>query len=114
MGGASIPEDVARVEASLNIVQSGQHLAVDANAGFNRERALAYAKALAPFKLKWFEEPADPLGYEVLTEFIAHYGAAVGTGENLFSTSCLTGQALGLKRRINCIRRCVHWFREHE
>ena len=86
VGGASIPEDLARVEAALKIVQSNQHLAVDANAGFNRERALAYAKALAPYKLKWFEEPTDPLDYELLTEFIAHYGAAVGTGENLFST----------------------------
>ena len=86
VGGASIPEDVARVEAALKIVQSNQHLAVDANAGFNRERALAYAKALAPYKLKWFEEPTDPAGYELLNEFIALYGAAVGTGENLFST----------------------------
>jgi L-alanine-DL-glutamate epimerase-like enolase superfamily enzyme len=86
VGGASIPEDVARVEAALKMVQSNQHLAVDANAGFNRERALAYAKALAPYKLKWFEEPTDPAGYELLNEFIALYGAAVGTGENLFST----------------------------
>lgn len=86
VGGASIAEDVARVEASLKIVQSNQHLAVDANAGFDRERALAYAKALAPYRLKWFEEPTDPSGYELLNEFIAAYGAAVGTGENLFST----------------------------
>ena len=37
------------------------NLAVDANAGFDRARALAYAKALAPFRLRWFEEPTDPL-----------------------------------------------------
>jgi L-alanine-DL-glutamate epimerase-like enolase superfamily enzyme len=86
VGGASIAEDVARVEAALKIVQSNQHLAVDANAGFNRQRALDYATALAPYRLKWFEEPTDPLGYELLNEFIAQYGAAVGTGENLFST----------------------------
>ena len=86
VGGASIPEDVARVEASLRLMQSSQHLAVDANAGFNRERALAYAKALSPYKLKWFEEPTDPLGFELNREFIALYGSPVGTGENLFST----------------------------
>jgi D(-)-tartrate dehydratase len=86
VGGASIAEDVARVEAALKLMPSSQYLAVDANAGFNRERALAYAKALAPYQLKWFEEPTDPLGYELLNEFIVHYGAAVGTGENLFST----------------------------
>lgn len=86
VGGATISEDVARVEAALKVVQSNQHLAVDANAGFNRERALAYARTLASYKLKWFEEPTDPLSYELLNEFIAQYGAAVGTGENLFST----------------------------
>jgi L-alanine-DL-glutamate epimerase-like enolase superfamily enzyme len=86
VGGAAIPEDVARVEASLKLMQSSQHLAVDANAGFSRERALAYAKAFAPYKLKWFEEPTDPLSYELNSEFIAQYGSAVGTGENLFST----------------------------
>ena len=86
VGGASIPDDVARVEAALKIVKSNQHLAVDANAGFDRRRCLAYAKALAPYKLKWFEEPTDPLDYGLLTEFVARYEAAVGTGENLFST----------------------------
>ena len=86
VGGTPIPEDVARVEASLKLMKSSQHLAVDANAGFNRERALAYGKALAPYNLKWFEEPTDPAGFELLNEFISVYGAAVGTGENLFST----------------------------
>ena len=86
VGGTPIPEDVARVEASLKLMKSSQHLAVDANAGFNRERALAYGKALAPYNLKWFEEPTDPAGFELLNEFIDVYGAAVGTGENLFST----------------------------
>ena len=86
VGGASIAEDVARVEASLKVVQSSQHLAVDANAGFDRTRAIAYAQAMAPYRLKWFEEPTDPLGYALLNEFIMQYGAAVGSGENLFST----------------------------
>ncbi len=86
VGGASLPDDLARIAAALKIVQSNQCLAVDANAGFARQRALEYARALAPYKLKWFEEPTDPLGYELLSEFIAQYGAAVGTGENLFST----------------------------
>ncbi len=86
VGGARVDEDIARVEAALKLMPSSQHLAVDANAGFNRERALAYAKALSRYQLKWFEEPTDPLSYELLNEFIAQYGAAVGTGENLFST----------------------------
>jgi len=86
VGGASIPEDVKRVEAALKVVASGQNLAVDANAGFDRNRALAYARALAPFKLRWFEEPTDPLDYALLAEVAAIYDAPIGTGENLFST----------------------------
>ena len=86
VGGASIPGDVERVEAALEIVASSAHLAVDANAGFDRQRALAYARALAPFKLRWFEEPTDPLDYALLAEVAQLYDAPIGTGENLFST----------------------------
>lgn len=86
VGGASIPEDVKRVEAALEIVASSAHLAVDANAGFDRDRALAYARALAPFRLRWFEEPTDPLDYALLSEVAALYDAPIGTGENLYST----------------------------
>jgi L-alanine-DL-glutamate epimerase-like enolase superfamily enzyme len=86
VGGAPVPEDVARVEAALRVVSSSPNLAVDANAGFDRTRSLAYAKALAPYKLRWFEEPTDPLDYALLAEVAASYDAPIGTGENLFST----------------------------
>ena len=86
VGGASIPEDIGRVEAALKIVSSSENLAVDANAGFARTRALAYARALAPYRLRWFEEPTDPLDYALLAEVASIYDAPIGTGENLFST----------------------------
>jgi L-alanine-DL-glutamate epimerase-like enolase superfamily enzyme len=86
VGGAPIPEDVARVEAALKVVSTSANLAVDANAGFDRDRALAYARALAPFELRWFEEPTDPLDYALLAEVASIYDAPLGTGENLFST----------------------------
>lgn len=86
VGGAPIPEDIARVEAALKVVSSSANLAVDANAGFDRTRALDYAKALAPYRLRWFEEPTDPLDYALLAEVAAIYDAPIGTGENLFST----------------------------
>ena len=86
VGGVTIPEDMKRVEAALQVVAGSENLAVDANAGFDRERALAYARALAPFRLRWFEEPTDPLAYELLAEVAAVYLAPIGTGENLFST----------------------------
>jgi L-alanine-DL-glutamate epimerase-like enolase superfamily enzyme len=86
VGGAPIAEDVRRVEAALEVAGSGEHLAVDANAAFDRPRALAYAKALEPYRLRWFEEPCDPLDYALLAEVAQRYSPAIGTGENLFST----------------------------
>ncbi len=86
VGGMSIPDDVKRVEAGIAIVGASDRLAVDANAGFNRARALAYAQALKPFKLRWFEEPTDPLDYALLADVASIYDSPIGTGENLFST----------------------------
>ena len=86
VGGATIPEDVRRIEAALEVVGEGKRLAVDANGAFTPERALAYAWALAPFDLRWFEEPTDPLDFATLAEVTRGYDAPIGTGENLFST----------------------------
>jgi L-alanine-DL-glutamate epimerase-like enolase superfamily enzyme len=86
VGGATIPEDLERIEAALEVLGAGERLAVDANGAFARDRALAYARALAPFGLRWFEEPTDPLDFALLSEVTARYGSPVGTGENLFST----------------------------
>jgi L-alanine-DL-glutamate epimerase-like enolase superfamily enzyme len=86
VGGASITEDARRVESALRVLGSSENLAVDANAGFDRGRALAYAKTLAPFELRWFEEPCDPLDYALLADVAHEYEAPIATGENLFST----------------------------
>ncbi|MFN7086921.1 MAG: enolase C-terminal domain-like protein [Burkholderiales bacterium] len=86
VGGATMAEDLKRVEAALKVVAASANLAVDANAGFDRARALAYARALAPYGLRWFEEPTDPLDYALLAQVTAIYEAPIGTGENLFST----------------------------
>ena len=86
VGGAPVLEDCERVEAALEVLGASQRLAVDANGAFTRARALAYAQALAPFGLRWFEEPTDPLDYALLSELTRQYAPAIGTGENLFST----------------------------
>ena len=86
VGGATIPQDVKRIEAALKVVKGSGNLAVDANAAFDRARALAYAKALAPYELRWFEEPGDPLDYALLSDVAREYEAPLATGENLFST----------------------------
>jgi L-alanine-DL-glutamate epimerase-like enolase superfamily enzyme len=86
VGGLPLADDMKRVEAVKSILPKGTQLAVDANCKFARDDALAYAKALAPFKLRWFEEPCDPLDYATLAEISSVYDGALSTGENLFST----------------------------
>jgi len=87
VGGLPLDEDLRRIEAVLTVVGGGEHLAVDANAKFSRDDAFAYAKALAPFKLRWLEEPCDPLDYALYAELAAVYEGSLATGENLFSTA---------------------------
>jgi L-alanine-DL-glutamate epimerase-like enolase superfamily enzyme len=86
VGGLPIEEDVRRVCAVLEIVRSGERLAVDANCKFGRDEALAYARALAPLGLRWFEEPCDPLDFALMAELAGVYPAPLATGENLYST----------------------------
>jgi L-alanine-DL-glutamate epimerase-like enolase superfamily enzyme len=85
VGGAPLDEDLRRLEAVLEVVGGGEHLAFDANCKFEREEALAYAEALAPFKLRWFEEPCDPLDFALFKELGDVYAPPLATGENLFS-----------------------------
>src|SRR6476620_2266593 len=49
-------------------VGAGERVAVDANCKLERDGALAYGRALAPLKLRWFEEQSDPLDYELFAE----------------------------------------------
>jgi L-alanine-DL-glutamate epimerase-like enolase superfamily enzyme len=86
VGGMSLAEDLARVEAVRAMLPAGAELAVDANSKFGRDEALAYANGLAPYGLRWFEEPCDPLDFALLAEIASIYAAPLSTGENLFST----------------------------
>jgi L-alanine-DL-glutamate epimerase-like enolase superfamily enzyme len=86
IGGAPLPEDLRRVEAVLEILGTGQRLAVDANGRFDLPTALAYAEALAPYGLFWLEEPGDPLDFELQRALANAYEPPMATGENLFST----------------------------
>ena len=85
IGGVSLEEDIERIEAVLKVVEAGERLAVDANGRFDLETAIAYAKALAPYGLKWYEEAGDPLDFALQAELANHYDGAMATGENLFS-----------------------------
>jgi L-alanine-DL-glutamate epimerase-like enolase superfamily enzyme len=90
IGGVSLADDLARIEAALEVVGEGRFLAVDANGRFDLDTAIAYGEALAPYGLYWYEEPGDPLDYALQAELSKHYTHPMATGENLFSVQDTT------------------------
>ncbi len=85
IGAAPLAKDLRRIEAVLDVVGEGRYLAVDANGRFDAETAIAYARALRPYGLFWYEEAGDPLDYALQAKLAEHYDAPMATGENLFS-----------------------------
>ncbi len=85
IGGASLADDMKRIEAVLKLLGPGQKLAVDANGRFDLKTAVDYAKALSQYDLFWYEEAGDPLDYALQAELAEHYAKPMATGENLFS-----------------------------
>jgi L-alanine-DL-glutamate epimerase-like enolase superfamily enzyme len=86
IGGAPLFDDRRRIEAVLALLGGdGQRLCVDANGRFDLDTALEYARALAEYNLRWYEEPGDPLDFALQAEVARHYGPPLATGENLFS-----------------------------
>ncbi|MEK9776465.1 MAG: enolase C-terminal domain-like protein, partial [Quisquiliibacterium sp.] len=85
IGGATLNEDLRRIDSVLSILQDGQRLCVDANGRFNLDTAIAYAKALSQYNLFWYEEPGDPLDFELQATLRNYYPNPMAAGENLFS-----------------------------
>ena len=85
IGAVPLDQDLRRIEAVLEVVGGGEHLAVDANGRFDLPTALAYAEALRPYGLFWFEEAGDPLDFALQAELGRKYAGPMATGENLFS-----------------------------
>ncbi len=107
IGGASLDEDTRRIEAVLDLLGGdGGRLAVDANGCFDLETALKYSAAMAPYNLRWFEEPGDPLDYELNAEIVRNYPNAVATGENLLSLQDATNLIRhgGLRRNVDYLQ----------
>jgi len=85
IGGAPLAQDLERIEEVLSLVGDASRLAVDANGRFPLATAVEYGDALAPYGLRWYEEPGDPLDYQLHAELAARYPGPIATGENLFS-----------------------------
>lgn len=85
VGGASVDDDLRRIDAVLDLVGSADKLAVDANGRFDLDTAKAFGRAIEPYGVRWYEEPGDPLDYELQARLAETYAGPLATGENLFS-----------------------------
>ncbi len=86
IGGASLNQDMERIDAALDITGDGGRVAVDANGRFDIETAMRYLEAMSSRALRWFEEPGDPLDFKLLSQLAKITDVPLATGENLFST----------------------------
>jgi len=86
IGGAPLEDDLRRIEAALEVAGQGNLLAVDANGRFDLETAVRYGEAMAPYGLKWYEEPGDPLDFKLNAAVAKGSTTPIATGENLFSS----------------------------
>ncbi|WP_449414408.1 enolase C-terminal domain-like protein [Pandoraea soli] len=106
IGGADLATDIARIEAALTVAKEGQRLAVDANGRFDLDTALAYAEAITPFDLRWYEEIGDPLDFDLNRQVAQAYAGRIATGENLFSLQDVTNLARygGMRAGKDCFQ----------
>jgi len=86
IGGVPLADDIKRIEAALKVVGGkGENLCVDVNGRYDLDQALACGDAIAPYNLRWYEEPLDPLDYLLHAALATRYRPPLATGENLFS-----------------------------
>jgi D(-)-tartrate dehydratase len=85
IGGASLTDDIKRIDAVFGVLESGMSLAVDGNGTFDRDKTIRYLDALKPYPLAWIEEPVHPLDFDLHRDIAARSQIPIATGENLFS-----------------------------
>lgn len=85
IGGASLEADLERIDVAIDIAGDGRRVGVDANGRFDIETAMKYLDAMSHRTLRWFEEPGDPLDFQMLKQLASVTDTPLATGENLFS-----------------------------
>ena len=84
--GTSLEEDVAMVRAARNALPAASTLMVDVGRRWTLDSAIQRCEALAPFGVKWVEEPLHPEnleGYARLTQAVPVPIAAAETEETI-------------------------------
>lgn len=83
VGRPTLAEDVERVAAVRALIGPEGALMVDANYAFDTRQAIEAARAFAPFRVLWFEEPTLPDDYDAYARIAADGGVPLAMGENL-------------------------------
>ena len=86
-GGASISQDLRRIDAALEIIGDNNSLAVDCNGVMSQSHAEAFIGAVADRELAWIEEPVDPLDFKSHKALASSTTLPLATGENIFSAA---------------------------
>jgi D(-)-tartrate dehydratase len=85
IGGAPLSRDLERIRVAADLAGGAGNVAVDANGRFDFATALAYAQELRAVGVRWFEEPGDPLDFDLQSRLAAQCPMPYATGENVFS-----------------------------
>lgn len=83
IGRPDMAEDLARARATRDVIGPERAFMIDANYGYDRDRAIAAARAFAEFGVTFFEEPTLPDRYDDYAAIAAATGAPLAQGENL-------------------------------
>ena len=83
VGRPTLAEDLERVEAVRRLVGDRVAFMVDANYAMDVPRAIAAARAFAPYGLLWFEEPIEPDDFDGYGAIADATGMPLAMGENL-------------------------------
>lgn len=85
IGGASISEDLERIDAVREAVGKDVSILVDANNAYNRIEALKMGRELEHRDIYWFEEPLSPDDIEGCAELQRKIDVPIAIGENEYT-----------------------------
>jgi D-arabinonate dehydratase/D-galactarolactone cycloisomerase len=83
--GRGVSVDLAHLRAVRDAVGDDVDLLVDANCGYSREDAAAFARRLPEFGVRWLEEPLALEDVAGLVRLREQTGLTIVSGENLFT-----------------------------
>lgn len=85
IGGASLAEDLDRIDVVLDAVGPGVKVMVDANNAYNRLEALKMGRELDRRGIFWYEEPLHPEDLEGCAELCRKLDTPIAVGENEYT-----------------------------